>query len=89
MEPENKRVSGRVRVEPTRPEPDPKTRIFSGNLTWTRPENLKFSGYPTRIWPENPIFSGFLKIFSLNFFLLIQIKGSLDFYINTTFYLNK
>jgi hypothetical protein len=45
-----------------------KTGIFSGNPTWTRPENLKFSGYPTRIWPENPIFSGFLKIFSLDFF---------------------
>jgi hypothetical protein len=30
MEPEKKRVSGRVQVEPTRPEPDPKTRIFSG-----------------------------------------------------------
>ncbi len=28
MEPEKKRVSGRVRVEPTRPEPDPKTWNF-------------------------------------------------------------
>jgi hypothetical protein len=33
MEPEKKRVSGRVRVEPTRPEPDPKTRLLSGNPT--------------------------------------------------------
>ena len=44
MEPEKKRVSGRVRVEPTRPEPDPKTRIFSGNPTWTWPENPNISG---------------------------------------------
>jgi hypothetical protein len=34
MEPEKYRVSGRVRVEPTRPEPDPKTR----NFRVTRPE---------------------------------------------------
>ncbi len=77
MDPEKKWVSGRVRVEPTRPEPDPKTRIFSGNPTLTWPENPNISGLPdlnpTRK-PEisglpdsnltrNPIFSGFLKIF--------------------------
>ncbi len=44
MEPEKKRVSGRVRVDPTRPEPDPKTRIFSGNPTWTWPENPNIFG---------------------------------------------
>ena len=44
MEPEKKRVSGRVRVEPTRPEPDPKTLIFSGNPTWTWPENPNIFG---------------------------------------------
>ncbi len=45
MEPEKKRASGRVRVEPTRLEAGPKTRKFSGNPTWTWPEDLKFSGF--------------------------------------------
>ncbi len=46
MEPEKRRVSGRVRVEPIRLEPDLKTRIFLGNPAWTRPENLKLLGLP-------------------------------------------
>ena len=56
MEHENKRVSGRVRVEPTRPEPDPKTRISSGNPTWSRP-------LPDSNLTRKPDISGFLKIF--------------------------
>ncbi len=47
MEPEKKRVSGRVWVEPTRPELDPKIRkfqkYFNQNI-FKKPENIGFSG---------------------------------------------
>jgi hypothetical protein len=56
MEPEKYRVSGRIQVEPTRPEPDPKTR----NFRVTRPE-------PDPNLTRKPEILGFLKIFKLVF----------------------
>ncbi len=56
MEPEKKRVWGRVRVEP---EPDPKTRLLSGNPA-RKPEIF---GLPDSNLTRKPDIFGFLKNF--------------------------
>ncbi len=70
MEPEKKRVSSQVRVEATRPERDPKTRKFSDNLTWTRPQKLKFVGLPDSNLTRKPDIFGFLKMFYIIVYLV-------------------